>query len=374
MTTPKLFQPTRIGDVQLTHRVVLAPMTRFRADANHVPLPHVAEYYAQRASTPGTLLISEGTVIAPQAGGFENVPGIWSAEQIAAWKEVASRVHAQGSFMFLQIAALGRTALPAVLEKEGGFPYVGASDVRHAERQQAPRALTKPELAEYARLFAVAASNAVHEAGFDGVELHAGNGYLLDQFLHDEVNTRDNEYGGEPVENRARFVLEVVKAVVDAVGEKKTAVRISPWNTSQDMHFDDPRPTYTYLVTELRNRFPELAYLHVIEPRVNGHNDVSPKDESASNDFIRAIWSGRPLISAGGYKRDTAIATAEVKGDLIAFGRMFLANPDLPYRLKNDIPLTVGRRELYYAPGSTNPEGFTDYRFADKANVSGSPA
>nr|GAT52914.1 predicted protein [Mycena chlorophos] len=355
MATPKLFQPVRLGDIQLAHRVVLAPMTRFRADANHVPLPHVAEYYAQRASTPGTLLISDGTVIAAQAGGFENVPGIWSAEQIAAWKEVASRVHAQGSFMFLQIAALGRTALPAVLEKEGGFPYVSASDVRHAERQQAPRALTKPELVEYARLFAVAASNAVHEAGFDGVELHAGNGYLLDQFLHDEVNTRDDEYGGEPVENRSRFLLEVY--------------------SSQDMHFDNPKPTYTYLVTELRNRFPELAYLHIIEPRVNGHNDVSPQDsEGASNDFIRAIWSGRPLISAGGYKRDTAIATAEVKGDLIAFGRMFLANPDLPYRLKNDIPLTVGRRELYYAPGSTNPEGFTDYPFTDKANVTGSTA
>ncbi|KAJ6617435.1 putative NADPH2 dehydrogenase chain OYE2 [Mycena sp. CBHHK59/15] len=362
MSSPKLFQPIQVGDVELKHRVVFAPTTRFRADANHAPLPHVAEYYEQRASTPGSLLISEATFIAPRAGGYKNAPGIWSVEQISAWKKITDRVHAKGSFMYLQLWALGRAASLEELTEEG-LPYVSASDVP-LSGGVAPRALTVEEIQEYVQLYATAASNAVHKAGFDGVEVHGANGYLLDQFLHDGSNVRTDAYGGS-IENRTRFPLEVVEAVVKAVGQKKTAFRISPWGTFNDVHFvdGDPQPTYTHLVTQLRQRYPDLAYLHAVEPRVNGGETVEIK-ASYSNDFIRDIWGGMRFISAGGYTSETALDVAERKGDLVAFARPYIANPDLPYRLLHGIALAKGDRSLYYAPGSTDPKGYTDYPFA----------
>ncbi|KAJ7146452.1 FMN-linked oxidoreductase [Mycena epipterygia] len=355
MSSPKLFQPTQLGDIELSHRVVFAPTTRFRADANHAPLPHVAEYYEQRANMSGSLLISEATFIAPRAGGYKHAPGIWSEEQISAWKKVTDRVHAKGSYMYLQLWAMGRAAEVETLAGDG-LPYVSASDVP-VTGSPAPRPLTVEEIQEYLQLYATAASNAVHKAGFDGVEIHAANGYLLDQFLHDSSNIRTDAYGGS-VENRTRFPLEVVNAVVQAVGQNKTAIRFSPWGT-----FDDPKPTYAHLVTQLRERYPDLAYVHLVEPRVNGAQTVDVK-KGYSNDFIREIWGDRRLISAGGYTRETAIAAAEEKGDLIAFGRLYIANPDLPYRLLHGIVLTVGDRALYYAPGSVDPKGYTDYPFA----------
>ncbi|KAJ7239766.1 putative NADPH2 dehydrogenase chain OYE2 [Mycena haematopus] len=362
MSSSKLFQPTTVGDIELSHRVVFAPTTRFRANASQAPLPLVAEYYEQRASTSGSLLISEATFIAPRAGGYRHAPGIWSDEQISSWKAVTDRVHAKGSFIYLQLWALGRAADVETLA-ENGFPYVSASDVPIHGRPS-PRPLTVEEIEEYVQLYATAASNAVHKAGFDGVEIHAANGYLLDQFLHDGSNVRGDRYGGS-AENRTRFPLEVVEAVAKAVGQKKTALRVSPWGTVQDMQFvdGDPRPTYTSLVTQLRDRFPDLAYLHVVEPRVDGSETVDIKD-GYSNDFIRGIWGDRRLISAGGYTRETAIAAAEEKGDLIAFGRSYIANPDLPYRLLHAIALSIGDRSLYYAPGSVDPKGYTDYPFA----------
>ncbi|KAJ7146465.1 hypothetical protein C8R44DRAFT_757559 [Mycena epipterygia] len=362
MSSPKLFQPTQLGDIELSHRVVFAPTTRFRADANHAPLPHVAEYYEQRASMSGSLLISEATFIAPRAGGYKHAPGIWSEEQISAWKKVTDRVHAKGSYMYLQLWAMGRAAEVDTLA-EDGLPYVSASDVPVAGGP-APRPLTVDEIQEYLKLYATAASNTVHKAGFDGVEIHAANGYLLDQFLHDSSNIRTDAYGGS-VENRTRLPLEVVDAVVQAVGPQKTAIRISPWGTVLDMHFkfDDPKPTYAHLVTQLRERYPDLAYVHLVEPRVDGAETVDVK-KGYSNDFIRKIWGDRRLISAGGYTRETAIAAAEEKGDLIAFGRPYIANPDLPYRLLHGIVLAVGSRALYYAPGSVDPKGYTDYPFA----------
>ncbi|KAJ7213104.1 hypothetical protein GGX14DRAFT_620219 [Mycena pura] len=360
MSSSKLFQSIRVGDVDLAHRVVFAPTTRFRADANHTPLPHVAEYYEQRASTPGSLLISEATFIALRAGGDKHTPGIWSDEQISAWKTVADRVHAKGSYMYLQLYALGRVAEVDTLAKDG-LPYVSASDVP-LTGGPTPRPLTVEEIEEYVQLYATAASNAVHKAGFDGVEIHAANGFLLDQFLHDRSNIRTDAYGGS-VENRVRFPLEVIDAVTKVIGQKKTAMRVSPWGTYLDMHFENPKPTYARLVSELRDRYPDLAYLSVVEPRADGTETVDVK-EGHSNDFIRDIWGDRRLISAGGYTRETAIAAADQKGDLIAFARPYLANPDLPYRLLHDIALTVGNRALYYAPGSSNPKGYTDYPFA----------
>ncbi|KAJ7266871.1 FMN-linked oxidoreductase [Mycena haematopus] len=363
MATSKLFQPALVGDIELSHRIVHAPTTRFRADANHVPLPDiVAEYYQQRASTPGSLLISEATFIAARAGGFKHSPGIWSDKQIAAWRKITDAVHAKGSYIYLQLWAMGRGAEIDALAEEGlQNEYVSASDVPIPGRKP-PRALAVEEIQEYIQLYATAASNAVHKAGFDGVEIHAANGYLLDQFLHDRSNIRTDAYGGS-VENRTRFPLEVAEAVVKAVGQKKTAVRISPWGTYNDMYFEHPKPTYAHFVTQLRDRYPELAYLHVVEPRVDGKVTVEIK-EGYSNDFIREIWGAHPLISAGGYTRETAIAVAEKKSDLIAFSRSYIANPDLPYRLLHGIALAVGDRALYYMPGSIDPKGYTDYPFA----------
>ncbi|KAJ7760137.1 NADH:flavin oxidoreductase/NADH oxidase [Mycena maculata] len=358
MSDSKLFQPIQVGNVELSHRVVLAPMTRFRADASYVPLPHVAEYYEQRASTTGSLLISEGTYIDPRAGGFKNAPGIWSHEQISAWKIVTDRVHAKGSFIFLQLWALGRVAHAETLAEEN-LPLVSASDVPIPGRPR-PRPLTVEEIKEYVHLYAKAASNAVHKASFDGVEIHSANGYLPDQFLHDRSNFRADAYGGSP-ENRTRFTLEVVDAVAKAIGQKKTALRISPWSTNLDMKFDDPKPTYAHLISQLRERYPDIAYLHVVEPRTDGHQTVEIR-EGASNDFIRELWCDRRLISAGGYTRETAIEVADQKGDLIAFARSYIANPDLPYRLLNGIALTKGGRALYYTPLET--KGYTDYPFA----------
>ncbi|KAJ7842217.1 hypothetical protein B0H14DRAFT_2781248 [Mycena olivaceomarginata] len=197
---------------------------------------------------------------------------------------------------------------------------------------------------EFTELYAQAASNAVHKAGFDGVEIHAANGYLLDQFFHDGTNTRADAYGGS-IENRARFPLEVLDAVVKAVGQKNAAFRISPWGTFMVFVDGDPRPTFAHLATQLRDRFPDLAYLHVVRA-----------SEGRSNDFLREIWGDRPFISAGGYTRATAIAVAEDKGDLVAFARPYIANPDLPYRLIQDIPLT-----------GLTPKGYTDYAFASPA-------
>ncbi|KAJ6490754.1 NADH:flavin oxidoreductase/NADH oxidase [Mycena vitilis] len=367
-STPKLFQPAFVGDLELTHRVVLAPMTRYRADENHVPLSHVAEYYAQRASTSGSLLIAEATFIAPRAGGYANVSGIWSDDQITAWKKVTDAVHAKGSYLYLQLWALGRAADPATLAAEGlADSFVSASDIP-ISGQKAPRPLTTEEIQEYVQLYATSASNAVHKAGFDGVEIHSANGFLPHQFLHDRTNLRKDAYGGS-VENRTRFPLEVVEAIAKAVGQSKTAIRISPWGAFNDMHLDNPKPTYAHFATQLRDRFPELAYLHVVEPRVDGNETLKVIKEGSSNDFIRDIWGSRRLISAGGYTRETALATAEEKGDLIAFARPYLANPDLPYRLLHGIPLTIGDRAFYYVHGSVDPKGYTDYSFAAPAVV-----
>ncbi|KAF8196866.1 hypothetical protein K438DRAFT_1585587 [Mycena galopus ATCC 62051] len=360
----KLFQPTQVGDMQLSHRVVFAPATRYRVDDTHTPVPLVAEYYGQRSTTPGSLLITEATLIAQKAGGAKNTPGVWSDAQISAWKAVTERVHANGSFIYLQIWALGRAVQADVLEKEN-IECVSASDIPLPGGPK-PRPLTAEEIKEYMEMYAQGAVNAVDKAGFDGVEIHGANGYLIDQFLHPGSNFRTDEYGGS-IENRVRFALEVTEAVVKAVGQKKTAFRISPWGTWQEMHFDDPLPTYAYLVTELRNRYPDLAYLHVVEPRADGDGTALQVKQHHSNDLLRQIWGNKPFISAGGYTRASAIAVTEEKGDLIAFARPYIANPDLPYRLIHDIALTIGDRKLYYALGSVDPKGYTDYPFAPLA-------
>ncbi|KAJ6587563.1 hypothetical protein DFH09DRAFT_1027543 [Mycena vulgaris] len=361
---PKLFQPIKIGRLDLKHRVVLAPLTRYRSsDPGHVPLlPMMKEYYTQRATTPGTLLITEATFIAARAGGQAHVPGIWSEEQIAAWKEITDSVHAAGSYFFLQMWALGRAADPEQLHKEdASFPFVSASDVKMSSGKENPRPLTVPEIQEYVGLYAQAAKNAIR-AGFDGVEVHGANGYLLDQFIQDVSNKRTDNYGGSP-ENRARFPLEVVAAVTKAVGADRTGIRLGPWSTFQEMKMADPKPTFAHLVSEIKKAHPDFAYIHVIEPRVSGDSDHESEGDPGSNDFLRELWAPKTMISAGGYSRETALARAEERpNEAMAFGRQFLANPDLPVRLMKEIRLNEPDRDTFYRTGS--PTGYTDYPFA----------
>ncbi|KAI0342407.1 FMN-linked oxidoreductase [Trametopsis cervina] len=359
-TEPKLFTPIQVGDVTLQHRVVLAPLTRFRASKAHVHKPIAVEYYKQRASVPGTMLITEASYIAAKAGGYANVPGIYNDEQIAAWKEIVDAVHAKGSFIYLQLWALGRAAMPEQLELEGSFPYVSASDVLLEGRDVAPRALTTDEIKEYVQFYATAASNAVHRAGFDGVEIHGANGYLVDQFLQDVTNKRTDAYGGS-IENRTRFALEVIDAVAAKVGAEKTGIRLSPWGSYNGMRMQDPIPTFRYLVQQITERQPKLAFIHVVEPRVNGAVDREVQ-EGESNDSLREVWGSRPFISAGGYNREHALKIAEEKGDLIAFGRDYIPNPDLPLRLKKNLPLTKYDRQTFYEAEAE--KGYSDYPFA----------
>ncbi|KAH7929172.1 FMN-linked oxidoreductase [Leucogyrophana mollusca] len=368
MSTPALFQPAKVGDLTLQHRVVLAPLTRFRAYASHVPGPQAATYYAQRASTPGTLLITEATFISHDAGGYNHVPGIYTEDQIKGWKEITDAVHAKGSYIYLQLWALGRAADESVIASQvPPSPYVSASPITLSGHTTAPRSLTTDEIHSYVQAYATAASNAVHKAGFDGVEIHGANGYLIDQFLQDLSNSRTDEYGGS-VENRSRFALEVVDAVVKAVGATKTGIRLSPWSPFQDMGMKDPVPTYSYLVSNL-TRY-DLAYIHVTEPRVGGNVDRDSKDFAGqSNDFIRKIWGERAFITAGGFTRETALETAEEKGGLVAFGRLYIPNPDLPRRLKEDLPLTKGDRATYYQLGDLSPKGYSDWPFAEESKL-----
>ncbi|KAF9233630.1 hypothetical protein BU15DRAFT_90270 [Melanogaster broomeanus] len=347
--TPALFRPIKVGPVALQHRVVLAPLTR----------PQAASYYSQRGSTPGTLLITEATFISHDAGGYAHIPGIYTDAQVEGWKQITDAVHAQGSYIFLQLWALGRAADPTVLEEQDPpSPYVSASPIALSGVPVPPRALTEPEIKEYIAAYAKAARNAVHCA----------NGYLLDQFLQTVSNTRTDSWGGDE-EGRTRFSREVVDAVVDAVGEERVGIRISPWSTFQDMRMPNPNPTFAYLTTALREKHPNMAYIHVTEPRLD-QEDGREFDENG-NDFLREIWKGgeggekRVFISAGGYTRDTALRTAEEKGGLVAFGRLYIPNPDLPVRLQKDIPLTPGDRFTYYLPGNLTPTGYNDWPFAD---------
>ncbi|KAJ7082113.1 hypothetical protein C8R44DRAFT_844861 [Mycena epipterygia] len=282
--------PVEIGTIALQHRVVIAPLTRCKASAEHIPyLPLVAEYYAQRATHPGTLLITESTLIAARAGGLANVPGISvPGERCGRRMQLAAAVHAKGSFIFMQLWALGRVAEPAqqaVVARGRTFPYVSASDVPLTSRSARPRALSVAEIEMFVAIYAQAALNAI-AAGFDGVEVHSANGYLLDQFLQDISNTRTDTYGGS-IANRARFVLEVV-------GPERTAIRLSPWSTVHGMGMQDPLPTFSYLVSALAARRPTLAYLHLTCTSSSRGRSFALADLTApvlSRRPMMAVWS-----------------------------------------------------------------------------------
>jgi len=373
MSSSKLFEPLKIGSMTLQHRMVLAPLTRFRAGDDHVHQPIAEEYYAQRGSVPGTLLITEATFISPRASGYSNVPGLWSPAQLAAWKKITDAVHAKGSYIFVQLWALGRTADPAVKEKEGTGPIESSSaiplipDSRSNAASEGtadlptPHVLTEEEIHQYIADYASAAKSAVDVAGFDGVEIHGANGYLIDQFTQDTVNQRTDQWGGS-IENRSRFGLEVAKAVVAAIGAERTGIRLSPFSTFQGMRMADPIPQFSHLVKGLKEL--QLTYLHLVEARIAGNTESSSKDSLAP---LTDIWgTTSPILLAGGFKAATAKTTVDEeyadKDVAIVFGRLWVSNPDLPFRVKRGIELTQYDREDFYRVKEAR--GYTDLPFS----------
>ncbi|KGO78419.1 Aldolase-type TIM barrel [Penicillium italicum] len=356
----KLSTPLHVGRLELSNRIAMAPMTRYRADDTHIPLPMMVDYYAQRASVPGTLLITEGAFISPRAGGDPNVPGIYTSSQIAAWKEITSAVHAKGSYIYLQLWALGRTASLDQLKKEGDFQLVSSSPNPITPNTTVPHELTESEIQDWIKDYAQAARNAI-SAGFDGVEIHGANGYLIDQFNQDTVNTRTDRWGGS-VENRARFAVEVTRVVVDAVGADRTGIRLSPFSTFQGMRMDDPLPQFSYLASKMAEF--KLAYVHVTESRVAGNMDVTATDQL--DFFLEAYGKAGPIIITGGYKHKSAKEAVDGKykdyDAIIGFGRPFISNPDLVFRILKEVELTAYNRDTFYE--AKDPKGYIDYEFS----------
>lgn len=360
-----LFEPLVIGNIELGHRVVMAPLTRMRSrQPGDVPQPMNALYYEQRASAGG-LIITEATDICEQARGYPGVPGIYSDEQIAGWRAVTGAVHAKGGKIILQIWHTGRISHPSM--QPGGAVPVAPSAVlpeglTHIDSAGAtaelvvPKALHRDEIAGVVSTFRRAVMNA-RAAGFDGVEIHSANGYLIDQFLQDASNLRTDDYGGS-IANRARFLLEIVDAAVAEWAPGNIGVRLSPWGTFNGMADSDPASLYAHLGAELGKR--DLAYIHVVEPRADQNSDTNAIDPDAPDAGVllkRAF--GGTIISAGGYVAATArAALREGRADAIAFGRLFIANPDLPRRLAEELPMTRYDRTSFYG-GSER--GYVDY-------------
>jgi N-ethylmaleimide reductase len=369
----KLFTSANIGSINLKHRIVLAPLTRMRTETGNVPGRLMVEYYSQRASDGG-LLITDATAVSPLGIAYVDAPGMFTDEQVKGWKRVTDAVHAKGSPIFVQLWHAGRQAHPA---NTGGKSPVAPSALRALEHaairdergeiveveQIVPRALELNEISAIVEQFRMSAIRA-QQAGFDGVELHAANGYLLDQFLLDGSNHRSDAYGGS-IENRARFLFETVDAVTKVWGPGGVGVRLSPSGTYGTMSDSNPRATYEYVARRL-NEYP-LAYVHIIEPRIRGNEDVEPHESAISAKEIRRIFTGT-LIAAGGFTAQSAErAIRDGEADLVAFGRMFISNPDLPERLRKNVPLSRYDRSTFYggdARGYTDYEVHTDLKIA----------
>ncbi|PIN27066.1 NADH:flavin oxidoreductase/12-oxophytodienoate reductase [Handroanthus impetiginosus] len=359
-----LLTPYRMGDFDLSHRIVLAPLTRNRS-YNNVPQPHAALYYSQRA-TKGGLLITEATGVSDTAQGYRDTPGIWTKEQVEAWKPIVDAVHQKGAIFFLQLWHVGRVSTY-------GFQPNGQAPISSTDKGvtpgldgvdwSPPRRLRKDEIPGIVNDFRLAARNAI-EAGFDGVEIHGANGYLIEQFLKDQVNDRTDEFGGS-LENRCRFALEVVEAVTQEIGSRRVGIRLSPYTTFMDSIDSDPDGLGLYMANAL-NKF-NILYLHMIEPRVIGAMVLQgPEDEISHKLLPMRKAFNSTFIAAGGYNRSKANrAIAENYTDLIAFGRLFLANPDLPKRYELDAPLNKYNRSTFYI--SDPVVGYTDYPFLEQA-------
>lgn len=355
MTNQALFQPYDLGPITLANHIVMAPLTRNRAGAGLVPGELAATYYAQRASAG--LLITEATQISPQAQGYQDTPGIYTQAQIEGWRKVTDAVHAKDGRIFVQLWHVGR--ISHVDLQPGGAAPVAPSAIRAETKTfvnngfvdvSEPRALEVEEIKGIIDDFRKAAANAI-AAGFDGVEIHGANGYLLEQFLKDGANQRTDEYGGS-VENRARLLLEVTAAVKDEIGAERTGVRISPVSPANAISCSDPQSQYDYLAEQLDAL--GIVYLHVVEGATGGPRDVSPFDYDSLRQRFKNTWIGN-----NGY--DLGLASAQLaagKADLFAFGRPFISNPDLVERLKTGAPLAPLNPETLYGGGA---QGYTDY-------------
>jgi N-ethylmaleimide reductase len=351
---PDLFTAIEVGPLYLNNRIVMAPLTRSRAAKGNVPTALNALYYAQRASAG--LIVSEATQISPQGQGYIATPGIHSDEQICGWSLVTKAVHVEGGHMVAQLWHVGRISHPSF--QPGGSlpvapsairPEANAFTERGFEPIPTPRALRAEEIPGIIEEYAQAARNAL-AAGFDGVEVHAANGYLIDQFLRDRTNRRTDLYGGS-VENRTRFLLEAVDAVAATVGPSRVGVRISPQNMQNDIADSDPQALFNYVASQLARR--RLAYLHVIEGDTSG-TTVSTFDYRA----LKRLFDGLVMVNNGFDKRRANAAIADGEADLVAFGKPFIANPDLVVRLLLDAPLMAVDRDTLYGGGEA---GYTDY-------------
>lgn len=358
-----LFDPVRAGALHLGNRIVMAPLTRMRTlQPGNIPGALNAEYYAQRAGAG--LIISEATQISQQGQGYPATPGIHSLEQIAGWQKVTKAVHDHDGQIVLQLWHVGRISHSS-LQPGGGVPVAPSAIAPSgktftAQWQQVPyetpHALTESEIAQIIADYRQAAENA-KSAGFDGVEVHGANGYLLDQFLQDGSNQRTDQYGGS-IENRARLLLAVTDQAIAVWGKDRVGVRLSPYGSFNDMRDSDPIALFTYVIGELDKR--GIAYLHLIEPRSSGAggSDQTVQDVPETAPLFRKVFAGT-LISAGGYTRDSAINIVSDKlADAVAFGRLFIANPDLPERLRIDAPLNAYNRATFYGGDA---KGYTDY-------------
>lgn len=352
-----LFDPIRLGDLELPNRVVMAPLTRNRAlPDGDVPHALNAEYYAQRAGAG--LLISEGSQISPEGKGYAWTPGIHSAAQVEGWRRITDAVHAEGGRIFIQLWHVGRVSHTS-LQPNGQAP-VGPSAIAAETRTfdgkgfvetSAPRALETAEIARIVEDYRKAAENA-RDAGFDGVELHAANGYLIDQFLRDGSNRREDAYGGS-VENRVRLLGEVLAALTDVWPASRVGIRFSPFSNANGVEDSDPMTTFSHAIATA-NEFG-LGYLHLVEGQTGGPRDLP---EGADIGALRRLFDGIYMAN-NGYDRDLALRTVESGGaDLIAFGKAFIANPDLVTRLKEAAPLNAPEKETFYGGGA---EGYTDY-------------
>ncbi|WP_295857113.1 alkene reductase [uncultured Xylophilus sp.] len=368
-STSALYEPVQVGDWQLANRVVMAPLTRNRSP-NAIPRDITATYYTQRA-TAG-LLITEATAISQQGQGYSDVPGLYGTEQLDGWKKVTQSVHAAGGKIVCQLWHVGRVS-HVDLQEDGAAPVAPSAIAAKTKtvlikdgvptfvETSMPRALDASEIPSIVKTFRAAARNAVETAGFDGVEIHGANGYLLDQFLKTGANQRKDDYGGS-IENRARFLLEVTRGIVDDLGGGKVGIRLSPVTPANDIEDADPQPLFDYVVRQLAGL--SLAYLHVIEGATGGPREVEgrPFDYAALKAAYREAGGKGAWMVNNGYDKASAEQAIADGADLVAFGRPYIANPDLVRRLKEGAPLNTPDKNTFYGGGE---KGYIDYPTLD---------
>ncbi|KAF4448026.1 putative nadph dehydrogenase protein [Fusarium austroafricanum] len=337
----RLFQPMEIGNIKINHRIGHPGLSRLRASDGHVPTEMMKDYYLQRTVVPGTLLISESNIVAPAHGGFPNTPGLWNGVQVEAWKSIVDAVHAKD-----------------IAKAEGLIPLAPSAIAATADGD-VPEPMSVETIQKSVREHVEAAKNAMR-AGFDAVEVYAANGYLIDSFIQDVSNQRSDDYGGS-IENRSRFLYEILKGIVDAIGADKVGLRLSPWSTFQGMRMTDPIPQFTDVIKKASSL--NLAYLHLIESRVAGVDDSEGTDKL---DFAYDLWNG-PILVAGGYTPEAARQHVEAHPDkdiMVMFGRYFTSNPDLVFKIRKGLSFRQYDRNAFYVPKSE--AGYANYSYSNE--------